>query len=391
MKMLSKYILVAITLSIALFSCEKEIEFRSDSIKSQIVVNSVLRPGRGVRVKVTKSNSVLDDSKYFEALTEAKVLLFENGELLKELEYQSRIDTSREYLYSDQYLKVPYNNGTYVDTTVIISAGNTYRLEVSNVGFNSVTCETTVPLPVPLSNMTCSMKKMGHEYHSEYFQVQTKLTIDEPGDIENYYRLNIYTERGVELATIQRNKYGGYNLYGGGYYSGSFENIINLDSIQPTDTIVLSIGNHGSFFSTDPVLSSTEIVDIFEYNDKAEPFFTDHRINGQDYNISFWTETARPVYTELGEYYRLIVNLYSLSRELFLLVESREQQSLAIDNPFAEPVHVYSNVEGGMGILGSETTSFIDAVIGEYPTEGKIYITPNMYSHLYEGVPLFGY
>ncbi len=45
-----------------------------------------------------------------------------------------------------------------------------------------------------------------------------------------------------------------------------------------------------------------------------------------------------------------------------------------MNNPFAEPVPVYSNVKGGMGIFGSVAGSSVTSVLGEYPMDGKTYV-----------------
>ncbi|MCF6295829.1 MAG: DUF4249 domain-containing protein [Flavobacteriaceae bacterium] len=151
-KSLIKNLFFAVALVFILYSCEKTIDFESKYIQPQIVVNSIVRPGRGVLVEVGKSRSILDENNYFEAITGAKVLLYENGAFLTELQYMSRIDTFQKYLNDGIVEKYPYEKGNYIDTIVVLKAGATYRLEVSKEGFNPVSCETTVPVPISMLN-----------------------------------------------------------------------------------------------------------------------------------------------------------------------------------------------------------------------------------------------
>lgn len=388
-----KNILLLILFGCSFVSCEKEIEFHSDYTTPKIVVKSIIRPGQGLYVRVDKSRSILDDKRFFEALPNAKVSLFENGEFVSELVYSSRIDTSMNYLYEGKYEKIPFENGNYFDTTVIIKAGATYRLEVSNEGLNTASCETTVPLPVELSNIECSMVKMPHEYYENYFRVNTKVDISDPANEKNFYALNVYPSRGVELATLKPNQAEINGSYNGGSYYGSYSpsSNLNVDSIQPTDTIVESYEFSRHFYSSDPVLISTDLIDVFDSESEVKNRFNDELISGEDYTLSFWLETQREVYTELGEYYIVYVIIEHLSEELFKFYNSVEHHREAVDNPFAEPVPVFSNVVDGLGVFGSEATSFTHVTVGDFPIDGKTYIDYNTYRVIYEGGSGYNY
>ena len=382
MKSIIRNIFLAATFVFTLFSCEKTIEFESEYIEPKIVINSIVRPGRGVLVEVGKSRSVLDENNYFEALTDAKVLLYEDGEFLTELEYTSHVDTFRKYLDYGVIEKYAYERGNYYDTIVVFKAGSTYRLEVSKDGFDPVSCETTIPVPIELNELVVNMEKAFHEYSDNYFEIKMLLTMKDPGDDENFYRLRTYQTRGVELALINygRGSYDGF--YDGGYGQSPY---VDLDSIQPTDTIIQQREYNNYLFSTDPVLSSVDALDILDGESMANNFFTDELMNGENCSLSFWTYSYRDVYTDFGEFLEINVVIENISKELYLYYSSREQHGLAIDNPFAEPVPVYSNIEGGLGIFGSESASFIQKVFGDYPLEGKTYIDQNTYNEIYQG------
>src|SRR5665811_240585 len=116
-----------------LSSCEKTIEFEKDLIQPKIVVNAIFYSGAKYQyVIVQKSRSILNDNNYFEALPNANVKLYEGDVFLKELNYVGRVDTFYNNMAYDVLEKIPYENGVFIDSTLNIKAGSTYRLEISN-------------------------------------------------------------------------------------------------------------------------------------------------------------------------------------------------------------------------------------------------------------------
>ena len=366
-----------LTLAVIIFSCEKTIEFNSIYTQPKIVVNSVLGAGsNGIAVRVEKSRSVLDDKNYFEALPDAQVLLYENGEFIAELGYVSAIDTFTEYLNYGVVKKYAYEHGVFIDSTVAINSGSTYRLEVSNAGFDPVHCETTVPYPVSLKMVDYEIEKFPDQFDRSAFKVKLNLQIGDPENEDNYYRIMAFKNRGVELAFYKNGYYYGGSPYGGGYNGGMYNN--SPDSIAVTDTIVQIVEYPNYVFSVDPVLTTNANADVLGTESDINEFFTDELMNG-NYKLSYWMNTYRDVYTQFNEYLQITTIVNTLSRELYLYSKSRLQQSNVSGNPFAEPVPVYTNVTGGLGIFGSEAFSSIPALIGEYPVEGKTYINEHDY------------
>lgn len=365
-------------LPIFFFSCEKTIEFEEKYVQPKIVVNAIIRPGSHFIIKIESSRHILDESTYFESLTGAKVLLYEDGEFVSELDYIGRIDTAYRYLAYGVEKKVPFENGYYRDTSRVAKAGSTYRLEVSKEGFEPVWCETTIPEPVQLGDFTCEMEKELHDYYDDYYLLNMNLEILDDRSEDNFYRLMVYKYRGTELDT--RRKGGYYSPYGGhSYYSSS-----DSDSIVPTDTIVHELEYRNDVFSNDPALTLYGSTEIIETDESTVELFTDELLNRDVYNLSFWGHTYRNINYEYGEYLNVIAVVETLSKEFFLFNRSLEQHDLAQDNPFAEPVPVYSNVEGGLGIFGSVSMKGIEHLFGEYPLEDKTYIDIMTYQQLYQ-------
>jgi hypothetical protein len=367
-----------LAMAVLILSCEKTIEFKSDYIQPKIVVNCVLRAGTDkIIISVEKSRSVLDYKPFFEALPDARVTLYENGVLVSELEYISVIDTFTEHLKYGVIKKYPYEHGVYIDTSYTVKPGSTYRLEVLKAGYEPVFCETTVPYPVPVTEGEYNIEKIPLQYGRTTYKVKLNLHIADPQNEDNFYRIQAYKRRGIEKAFL-KNRYN----YGGGY--GYYNPIDDPEGIVATDTIIQSAEHTNYIFSMDPVLTSNMNADILGTESDIHEFFTDELMNGT-YKLSFWMDTHRDIYTQFDEYLEVFTVINSLSRELYLYSRSRIQQSGSKGNPFAEPVPVYTNVAGGLGIFGSEAISFVRTIVGEYPVEGKTYI--NEYDYRRDAVP----
>ncbi len=363
-----------IALAFVLFACEKTIEFDKDEIKPKIVVNAVAICKQGLFVKVEASRSVLFRDDYFEAIPDAKVLLYEDGTFLKQLEYKSRIDTFKKYLEYGVEKKIPYESGNYYDTSIRIKEGATYKLEVSREGFDPVWCETTVPKPIDLSDFTIAYEKVKENDYGSQYQINMSLKINDRASEENFYSLNTYVTYGIELGYLRSVANNGYGSYGGGNPQQPF---------SQTDTIVEQSNYYSDrWFSGDPVFNEGDVMEVFDDYVYSNGLFTDELINGKNYTFSFASHGNFEIHTDVGEYVRVIVSIDNLSKGLYLYYRSREEHAYAKDDPFAEPVPVFSNVEGGLGIFGSRSSSDIQGKFGEFPVSGKTYIDEQTYREM---------
>lgn len=376
----TKIFVTILFLSVIFSACEKTIEFKSGEIAPKIVVNSVFVAGSKYKyVRVEKSRSILNDHEYFESLPQASVQLYEDGAFLTELNYVSVVDTFYDHLEYGVTKEYPYEAGYYIDSVFTVKSGSTYRLEISNEGFEPVFCETTVPYPVELKSLDMKIEQAPEEYNSDIFTLNFNLNIADPKSEDNYYRLQVYQTRGVELARYINSGYNGY----GGYYGGG--NYTDKADTTVTDTILQQSNISFGVYSHSPVFTSYSNSDIFDVEDDYYSFFTDELMGNGDYNLSFWFASIGELNTDLGEYTDATATVLNITKELYYYSRSQTRQTNAIDNPFAEPVPVYSNVNGGMGIFGSEAASSLNSIIGEYPLDGKTYIKQQDYWEFYSG------
>ena len=188
-------------------------------------------------------------------------------------------------------------------SNTIPAEGDRIKIVASTPEYGTVTAEDIIPKKVPIKNAT----------------------FDEFPEKNNYY-----------LAKITQIKTGYY-----GYYE------TKIDYIDPV------------FKEQDAILDESMAFNGLEKRGGA--LFTDQSINGQTYTLQIKETTA-----ELDETEQRIISIYSLSESYFLYLLSLQKIAGSTlegglgNIGLAEPLRVYSNVEGGTGILGgnqhSETT-----------------------------------
>ena len=88
--------------------------------------------------------------------------------------------------------------------------------------------------------------------------------------------------------------------------------------------------------------------------DNEANLFTDELFDGGEHEFTFWSER----YLNNGSQNenqnnpkRVFINLWSLTEEEYKYRQSVKNNQEALDNPFAEPTVVFSNIENGIGIF----------------------------------------
>ncbi len=209
------------------------------------------------------------------------------------------------------------NPGKFIINNANLKEGDQLNLIVSAPSYQSVQTSTYIPSNVPINSCKFVNKNSPDIYYDDSVTYFT-INIDDPPEESNFYEINLY----------KTGKY--YHAYDDYEY-----NLLELD-----------------IDSEDPVLNEY----YSWYNDGL--YFDDKLINGKNYNLIFYA------YQDIDTAYHdtIIVELRSLSKELFLYRTSFYKQLDAQDNPFAQPVQVFSNVEEGAGIFAgySATRILID-------------------------------
>lgn len=188
---------------------------------------------------------------------------------------------------------VAARENSYYEGSFCPQPGDEITVRASAPGFDPVDCSTTMPEPP----IVLSVEHSGSKTNGIVCRLKDISTRAE------YYRVGAFAE------------------VGGLFYD------ITIDS----DDIVFGV---------------TES-ELFESERNLYFVFSDELFNGSEYNLKFKIDN----YTEY--YGRCNVVLRHISRDYYLYVRTVNAES---DEIFTEPVQIYNNVNGGIGILAASTS-----------------------------------
>ncbi len=279
--------------SLTFFACEKNVNVNVSSKYTTplLVLNSVLRPDTAATVQVSKSTSALDGSTPT-IVVDATVDLWEDGKF--------KMNCANN------------GNGFYIANYKPL-VGHSYTIKAHENGMTDVDATTTIPTLTPISVVSIDTT-------TEDIMLQ----INDP-IAANYYSfsLNAYDSFGYVLPIT---------LY--------TDNAMLLNNAK---TPAFSFSRHG--------------------NRKLHPipnYVGDDLFNGQNntYDLSFNTINAghgghggfQPPPTSLpsGTY---VLKVTNVSAEIYKYFDTVDGANSV--NPFAEPTQIYTNVNNGLGIVGS--------------------------------------
>ena len=311
-----KHLLYTLLLGVFLTSCYRKIDLDEYRTTPKMVINSVVSPDTVVMASITRT-WFYPDKKPYVNLPHAHVELYINNQYIETMQWKT-LNNPRN----------PDQPDTLFLSNTIPAEGDRIKIVASTPEYGTVTAEDIIPKKVPIKNASHTIKKGNGVYQgtiSDYFEIYYEVTFDEFPEKNNYY-----------LAKITQIKTGYY-----GYYE------TKIDYIDPV------------FKEQDAILDESMAFNGLEKRGGA--LFTDQSINGQTYTLQIKETTA-----ELDETEQRIISIYSLSESYFLYLLSLQKIAGSTlegglgNIGLAEPLRVYSTVEGGTGILGgnqhSETT-----------------------------------
>ena len=314
-----------------LFACESTVEVDIPRNATKPTINAFFTPDSVWQVELSQNRYILDNNR-FKSLPEATVEVWQGVQLVTELQYQG-----------DNALK---GYSIYRATDAYPQADVTYTLRVSHPDYGDLVASSQVPSVPQIVDMTLDILDVRQDGQLNSNEVAYGLTLrlnDPP--TENFYSLSLIL-RFEEFGTIDIN--------------GN-----NMLLIEDNDLLV-------SIQSDDPVVDNA----FGGYRD--ELLFKDVSFNGQQYEMKIYGafETDDPRYYQLfdegfalneeaydrnGNIVRQagdiagINTLHAILRntagEYYDYNYTRDLQVSVENNPFAQPVQVFGNIEGGLGIF----------------------------------------
>jgi hypothetical protein len=320
-------------------SCEKEIEFKGSEVKPMMVVNGLVTPDSTIKVHLSKSKFFLSNKEGTELIPNADIDIYINGEAKGKMQYKEFGEYNKSGIYTSS---VRPN----INDTVKLIVANTDNIE-------GVQAEVVVPKQsVILSVDTASQTTQDeiYEFNGEDYVPSGKydytkaltvtLTIEDPPVVENFYRLNTKIRSLLHFpdTTIFWEKYEYFYPESSDNPSGGLLGFIEDFNMA-----------RKNYTFTDEFYDGKKIILKFE---TAMYSWSDDIYPGNDEDGGGNSQPGDPD----SRSKQLIVNLQSISKEMYLYFKTKESAENVFETFFTEPVQIYSNIENGTGILGAYTS-----------------------------------
>lgn len=312
---MKKYILF-ILMIVSILACDKTLDFDDEGLANKLVFNGIIQTGDRFNSNLSRSASILSETRFGSQSMPADgtIQLFENETLLSTT-------------YS------PF--GQFSLTDIKPKAGANYRIVV-NTENETIEAQTTIPEKVNVLSLDTTSIKDKNNYKHLIYKLKLK---DQSGD--DYYRILMTTEN----LTLQINS---VDTVPRKYYLQKSENSIISD-----DPVFKSLYNNfgGETLDMGPENSYHIFPDDYFKGKEYSMQFGTYGINfGSDYSYSNPNNPA--IYqSKKNIYTRNVVHIQKLSKELYTYLKYLKLYEFYHDDPFAEPVPVYSNIVNGVGIF----------------------------------------
>ena len=316
-----KSIFCCLAFLFALSSCEQVIEPDLPEHTPRLVLHAFFTADGIWTAYVGRSSGILDSRPLHErSVADASVELLAGDRVIEEMKF---LDAARGYVFEDSTLE----------------AGETYSLQVSAPGFATIRATDAIPRPVPtsiLSYRTNTSARSESEIRGEF---SIKLEIQDPPSEANYYQISVYqvsTGRGAwRYEEILSTKDPSIIADNGVDESPVEEGAFSGEALYFKDTL-FDGRTHEIELTYDGVLVLRE--DMAQEEEVAE--------DGQE-------PAKQKTYLQV---------LY-ISAAYYEYLKTARLHDYTRDNPFAEPLSVYSNVEDGYGIFAGYSSQTFELVL----------------------------
>lgn len=279
-------------------SCEKETKIDIPTNEAQIAVSSILSANKIIELFVSESLHVTDVTE--KPINNATVLLYENNKFLGQILH----DTA----------------GVYRSKTIKPQTGNSYKLEVLVGGYDLITAETFMPLPVNVDSIKIE-RYVGTSANGRALS-SLFLFFTDTSNILSYYQYNCFNI--ADSTTVDSMEIKHLSLDAAWWYS--------------YDAAILAEGDEqNTIFTNELYQNNHNRLDLMY--EEPDDFF----INPINYTVN--------------------TQILSLSKELYLYSKSLKLYNESFDNVWTinTPPKVYSNINGGYGIFAAISTSNVES------------------------------
>jgi hypothetical protein len=295
----SQYYILLILNTLLFLSCEKDVDFKGKELSPKIVVNSIIHAKSDTGV-IKISESVFDYSD-------------RQPDLVKDPEVHVSINEKECPVWLDTVMGV---HACYKFVS-ILNIGDRIEFSAHTPGHGRVKGFDIVPSIAEIKSIESSwFKRDGFGYLRLYITLK-----DDPQE-RNFYRIVVRTN-----------------------------DIIVHPSIQEPD----SHWDLKEIFVEDEILFNNAT----EKNEEGKTLdyyriFSDEMFSGKEYTLNVYIRNDNFATDVQSDYVRqsVKVEIQTLSEKLYQNLHSQELASGTTGDVFFEPVKIYTNIQGGYGILG---------------------------------------
>jgi hypothetical protein len=298
-----KIAISGILIMLVISACEKIEKIENfPKTPSKIAVNCLMVPDSGITVTIYKSLSILDNAPN-KALEKAKLEIFKDGNLMSTL---AGANLSTNYYFPD--LKP--------------EPGHSYKLVASMNGYETVSAIADIPVAAEIKKLSTSVydtSSFSWNGSERYYYSKGKLLLEvkDKEGTSNYYKLSMY----------KLEYYYSINELGDTIETFTYKNPLQYINNEATHPLI-------------------------EFSEEFSYYFSDQFVDGKNFSIEL------PInYTGNTPGTNIIVEFSTLSRDYYLFRQSLKKFNESQNNPFSEPIKVYSNIENGYGIFAGGTTT----------------------------------
>ena len=289
-----------------IIGCTQDSDIEIPDSEKRLVVHSVLHPDTTVQVSLT-STRVVASKEEIEDVKDANVELYEDGDLVGSLVLTppnaDRGEQKHKYILD--YQPIP---------------GREYMLKAEKSGLKSVQASTIVP------QKKGEITKVELVGEFEYGLKNIKVTISDTDSEANFYHLVMYTSsktteiHGTDTITYGQPEYTTYY---------ELKNTSFGDGLAEDNRYGFELwSNDGGYVFDDELFNNGTIV----YNTNIY--------------LPYWDWSDQP---NIIQESKVRIELRTVNEEFFKYQRSLSLQRNAKDNPLAEPVFLYNNIENGFG------------------------------------------
>ncbi len=302
-------LVLSIMLIFSLTACEKFIYVHIEESDRLLVLSGLINPDSLVHIHVSRSQQLSlrpEDSgrpPKRDTMIIADLLLYEQEQLIGKMEHIGK-----------SYYSLP---------EFFPSEGNTYRIEATSGEMKPVSVETILLPAIPFNSFDTI--RLFHDDGREGFSV--KMQITDPVGQENYYAMKV--------TAVQRK------------WDRNLEDFTDEQRINYLH-VSLNRGNEAAIDNIFLDINSDVYLD-------RKLFFRDQFFDGKDFDMSF--EFNKSYFYKPADTTHFQVELEHIDKSYYLYAISQQKYRNTEDNPFTEPVNLYSNVKEGLGLVSSYSST----------------------------------